>query len=91
MLSGEVGVGKSRLARELLARHAEACGMFARAHPLGVTPNDLSRLLRWPQSGAVAGPIYAGLIGAITMFFKRTLAFHTRIRISFPLPRSISP
>ena len=37
MLSGEAGVGKSRLARELLARHPEAAGMFARAHPLGVT------------------------------------------------------
>jgi hypothetical protein len=37
MLSGEAGVGKSRLTRELLARHADAAGMFARAHPLGVT------------------------------------------------------
>ena len=37
LLSGEAGVGKSRLSRELLARHPEAAGMFARAHPLGVT------------------------------------------------------
>ncbi len=37
LLSGEAGVGKSRLGRELLARHPEAAGMFARAHPLGVT------------------------------------------------------
>ena len=37
LLSGEAGVGKSRLARELLARHPDAAGMFARAHPLGAT------------------------------------------------------
>ena len=37
LLSGEAGVGKSRLGRELLARHPEPAGLFARAHPLGVT------------------------------------------------------
>jgi DNA-binding NarL/FixJ family response regulator len=37
LLSGEAGVGKSRLGRELLARHPEAAGMFARGHPLGMT------------------------------------------------------
>lgn len=37
LLLGEAGVGKSRLGRELLARHPEAAGMFGRAHPLGVT------------------------------------------------------
>jgi len=37
LLSGGAGVGKSRLGRELLTRHPEAAGMFARAHPLGVT------------------------------------------------------
>ena len=37
LLSGEAGVGKSRLGRELLARHPEAAGMFARAHQLGMT------------------------------------------------------
>jgi len=35
LLFGEAGVGKSRLARELLARRGKARGMFARAHPLG--------------------------------------------------------
>jgi AAA ATPase domain len=37
LLSGEAGVGKSRLGREVLARHPDTVGMFARAHPLGVT------------------------------------------------------
>jgi DNA-binding CsgD family transcriptional regulator/tetratricopeptide (TPR) repeat protein len=35
LLLGEPGVGKSRLSRELLAGHARANCMFARAHPLG--------------------------------------------------------
>jgi len=37
LLSGETGLGKSRLGREVLARHPDAAGMFVRAHPLGVT------------------------------------------------------
>ena len=37
LLSGEAGVGKSRLGRELLVRHPDAAGMFARAHRLGAT------------------------------------------------------
>lgn len=36
LLSGEPGVGKTRLAEELLARHADTChGVAARAYPLG--------------------------------------------------------
>ncbi len=37
LLLGEPGVGKSRLARELLARHGDATALFARAHPLGAS------------------------------------------------------
>jgi hypothetical protein len=65
LLSGEAGVGKSRLGRELLTRHPEAAGMFARAHPLGVTAafgvwaEAIDPLLRsrsdpltgWPRTG----------------------------------------
>ena len=37
LLLGEAGVGKSRLARELLWRRGRATGLFARAHPLGAS------------------------------------------------------
>ena len=32
---GEAGIGKSRLGRELLARHHEATGLVAQGYPLG--------------------------------------------------------
>jgi predicted ATPase len=35
LLSGEAGVGKSRLGWELLARHPDAAGMFARSSARG--------------------------------------------------------
>ena len=37
LLSAEAGVGKSRLVREFLARHAEVTPLLARAHPMGDT------------------------------------------------------
>ncbi|MBV9534237.1 MAG: AAA family ATPase, partial [Solirubrobacterales bacterium] len=37
LLVGDAGVGKSRLARELLARHREIIGLVARAHPLAAS------------------------------------------------------
>jgi DNA-binding CsgD family transcriptional regulator len=37
LLLGQAGVGKSRLARELLARRGRATGLFAGAHPLGAS------------------------------------------------------
>ena len=35
LVLGDPGVGKSRLGQELLARHGESGGLFARAHQLG--------------------------------------------------------
>ncbi len=57
LLSGEAGVGKSRLGRELLARHPDAAGMFARAHPLGVT----TAFGVWAE---VIGPLLQGMSDA---------------------------
>ena len=37
LLLGEAGVGKSRLGRELLARHREVTGLVARAYPLAAS------------------------------------------------------
>ena len=37
LLPGEAGVGKSRLGRELLARHPEATGLVAQAYPLAAS------------------------------------------------------
>jgi DNA-binding CsgD family transcriptional regulator len=37
LLVGETGVGKSRLARELLSRRGRATGLYARGHPLGAS------------------------------------------------------
>ena len=37
LLLGEAGVGKSRLGRELLARHREVTGLVAQAYPLAAS------------------------------------------------------
>jgi hypothetical protein len=37
LLIGEAGVGKSRLGRELLARHGEATGLVAQGYPLAAS------------------------------------------------------
>src|SRR4029450_9876290 len=37
LLLGEAGVGKSRLARELLSRHGEVAGLVAQAYPLAAS------------------------------------------------------
>ena len=37
LMTGEAGVGKSRIGRELLARHREATGLVAQAYPLAAS------------------------------------------------------
>jgi DNA-binding CsgD family transcriptional regulator len=76
LLSGEAGVGKSRLGRELLARHPEAAGMFARAHPLGVTAafgvwtEAIDPLLRG-QSDPEVTATCGGLLDDLASLFHR--------------------
>ena len=76
LLSGEAGVGKSRLGRELLARHPGAAGMFARAHPLGVTAafgvwtEAIGPLLQG-MSDAQVTAVCSGLLDDLASLFHR--------------------
>jgi DNA-binding NarL/FixJ family response regulator/tetratricopeptide (TPR) repeat protein len=76
LLSGEAGVGKSRLGRELLARHPDAAGMFARAHPLGVTAafgvwtEAIDPLLQG-MSDAQVTAVCSGLLDDLASLFHR--------------------
>jgi AAA ATPase domain len=76
LLSGEAGVGKSRLGRELLARHREAAGMFARAHRLGVTAafgvwaEAIDPLLQG-RSDAQVTAVCGGLLDDLASLFHR--------------------
>jgi hypothetical protein len=76
LLSGEAGVGKSRLGRELLARHPEAVSMFARAHPLGVTAAfgvwaDAIDPLLQNQSDRQVMALCGGLLDDLASLFQR--------------------
>jgi DNA-binding CsgD family transcriptional regulator len=76
LLAGEAGVGKSRLGRELLARHPDAAGMFARAHPLGMTAafgvwtEAIDPLLRG-QSDTQVTAACGGLLDDLASLFHR--------------------
>jgi predicted ATPase len=93
LLSGEVGVGKSRLGRELLARHPEAAGMFARAHPLGVTAafgvwtEAIDPLLR-NRSDAQVKAACGGLLDDLASLFHRVAVIRGAVPDREPpLPR----
>ena len=76
LLLGEAGVGKSRLGRELLARHPEAAGMFGRAHPLGATAafglwaEAIDPLLQGRSDRQVAA-VCGGLLDDLASLFHR--------------------
>jgi DNA-binding CsgD family transcriptional regulator/tetratricopeptide (TPR) repeat protein len=76
LLSGDPGMGKSRLGRELLARHPDAAGMFARAHPLGATAafavwtEAIDPLLR-VRSDAQVTAACGGLLDDLASLFHR--------------------
>ena len=76
LLLGEAGVGKSRLGRELLARHPEAAGMFGRAHPLGVTAafglwaEAIDPLLQGRSDRQIAA-VCGGLLDDLASLFHR--------------------
>ena len=75
LLSGEAGVGRG-LGRELLARHPDAAGMFAHAHPLGATAafavwaEAIDPLLRVRSDAQVAAAC-GGLLDDLASLFHR--------------------
>jgi hypothetical protein len=93
LLLGEAGVGKSRLGRELLARHSEAVGMFARAHPLGVTAafglwaEAIDPLLQGRSDRQIAA-VCGGLLDDLASLFHRVAAVRGSLSgREPPLPR----
>jgi hypothetical protein len=76
LLFGEAGVGKSRLARELLARHGEVTGLVAQAYPLaasaafGLWTEAVDPFLRSLPDGDVV-ELCGGLLDDLANLFHR--------------------
>jgi predicted ATPase len=76
LLFGEAGVGKSRLARELLARHGEVTGLVAQAYPLaasaafGLWTEAVDPFLRSLPDGDVV-ELCGGLLDDLASLFHR--------------------
>jgi DNA-binding CsgD family transcriptional regulator/DNA-binding IscR family transcriptional regulator len=76
LLLGEAGVGKSRLGRELLARHAEVTGLVAQAFPLaasaafGLWTDALDPFLQ-PLSDGEVLELCGGLLDDLASLFHR--------------------
>jgi DNA-binding NarL/FixJ family response regulator len=76
VLIGDAGVGKSRLARELLARHREATGLVAQAYPLaasaafGLWTEAVDPFLRSLPDAEVV-ELCGGLLDDLASLFRR--------------------
>src|SRR5262245_9352318 len=76
LLLGDAGVGKSRLAQELLARHGEATGLVGRAYPLatsaafGLWTEAVDPFLR-RRSDAEVVELCGGLLDDLSSLFHR--------------------
>ena len=93
LMLGEAGVGKSRLGRELLARHRDATGIVAQAYPLassaafGLWIEALDQVLRdLPDDDVVA--MCGGLLDDLASLFHRVALVRGSVpERDPPLPR----
>ena len=93
LLLGEAGVGKSRLARELLARHREVTGLVAQAYPLaasaafGLWTEAVDPFLRTRSDGEVV-ELCGGLLDDLASLFHRVALVRGSVpERDPPLPR----
>ena len=93
LLLGEAGVGKSRLAREVLSRHGEATGLVAQAYPLaasaafGLWTEAVDPFLR-SLSDAEVVELCGGLLDDLASLFHRVALVRGSVpERDPPLPR----
>jgi len=93
LLLGEPGVGKSRLGRELLARHREGTGLVAQAYPLassaafGLWIEAVDRFLR-PLPDEEVVELCGGLLDDLASLFHRVALVRGAVpERDPPLPR----
>jgi DNA-binding CsgD family transcriptional regulator/tetratricopeptide (TPR) repeat protein len=93
LLLGDAGVGKSRLARELLGRHAEATGLVAQAYPFaasaafGLWTDAMDPFLRSLADEEVV-ELCGGLLDDLASLFHRVAAVRGSVpERDPPLPR----
>lgn len=93
LLLGDAGVGKSRLGRELLARHREVSGLLAQAYPLaaseafGLWTEAVDPFLRSLSDGEVV-EVCGGLLDDLASLFQRVAAVRGSVpERDPPLPR----
>jgi ATP/maltotriose-dependent transcriptional regulator MalT len=93
LLVGEAGVGKSRLGRELLARHREVTGLVAQAYPLsssasfGLWIEAVDRFLRSLRDDEVV-ELCGGLLDDLASLFHRVALVRGSVpERDPPLPR----